>query len=70
MGSGTNSNSFSYTSANQPTNIANSAIVITMTTAGGTPAAAPYLTTITPGTGFTVKAGSGDTSVYQYLRIG
>ncbi|HEX4504540.1 MAG TPA: PA14 domain-containing protein [Alphaproteobacteria bacterium] len=29
VGSGTNSNSFSYTSANQPTNIANSAIVIT-----------------------------------------
>lgn len=49
---------------------ATSQIMFTMKTAGGTPVSAPYVTTITPGTGFTVKAGSGDTSVYNYQIIG
>lgn len=44
----------------------NSLIVFTAKTVGGTPAGAPYVATITPGTGFTVKAASGDTSVYNY----
>jgi hypothetical protein len=49
---------------------ANSVILFGMNTAAGTPAAAPYVTTVTPGTGFTVKAGSGDTSVYNYIILG
>lgn len=49
---------------------ASSVIIFTAQTVAGTPAASPYVATITPGTGFTVKAGSGDTSVYGYLRIG
>ena len=43
-----------------------SSVVITLKTVGGTPAGAPYLATVTPGTGFTVKAVAGDTSVYNY----
>jgi hypothetical protein len=49
---------------------ANSIISITLKTVGGTPAAVPYLATITPGTGFTVKAAAGDTSVYNYNIVG
>lgn len=49
---------------------ANSLILITLKTAAGTPAAQPYPDTITPGVGFTVKAGSGDTSVYNYAILG
>ena len=49
---------------------ANSVIVFTAKTVAGTPSGAPYIATITPGTGFTVKAGSGDTSVYNYRIIG
>jgi len=49
---------------------ANSVIVITLKTVGGTPAGAPYLSAVTAGTGFSVKAAVGDTSVYNYLIIG
>lgn len=49
---------------------ATSAIVFTLGTAGGTVSAAPYVTTITPGTGFTVDTGASDTSVYNYAIIG
>lgn len=45
---------------------ANSNITFTLKTVGGTPAGAPFTATITPGTGFTVKAVAGDTSVYAY----
>lgn len=49
---------------------ANSVIIFTLKTLGGTPTAAPYVATITPGTGFTVKgSASGDTSVYNYLIL-
>ena len=41
-------------------------IAITLLTVGGTPAGAPFLSAITPGTGFSVKAVAGDTSIYQY----
>ena len=48
---------------------ANSIILLTLKTVGGT-VAAPYVATITPGTGFTVNGGGSDTSVYNYLILG
>lgn len=44
--------------------------IFTPGTVAGTPAGQPFVATITPGTGFTVKAVAGDTSVYNFLRIG
>lgn len=44
----------------------NSQINFTLKTVGGTPAGQPFVATITPGTGFTVKAVAGDTSIYNY----
>jgi hypothetical protein len=44
-------------------------INITLKTAGGTPAL-NFISSITPGTGFSVTCGSGDTSTYNYLIIG
>src|SRR5689334_20736370 len=49
---------------------ANSIIIPTLTTVGGTVGALPALKTITAGTGFTVAGTASDTSVYSYLRIG
>jgi hypothetical protein len=49
---------------------ANSIIIPTLTTVGGTVGALPAIKTITPGTGFTIAATASDTSVYAYLRIG
>jgi hypothetical protein len=53
---------------------ANSQILITVKTVGGTPAGAPYLSAITTGAvgtaTFSVKAAAGDTSVYNYTIIG
>lgn len=49
---------------------ANSVVLITLKTVGGTPAGAPFLATVTVGTGFTVKAVAGDTSVYNYIILG
>lgn len=48
---------------------ANSIILLTLKTVGGT-VAAPFVATITPGTGFTVNGGGSDTSVYNYLILG
>lgn len=45
----------------------NSTVDITLKTVGGTVGAVPAIQTITPGTGFTVAATAGDTSVYNYL---
>jgi hypothetical protein len=47
---------------------ANSLILITLKTVGGT-VAAQYVATITPGTGFTVAGGGSDTSTYNYVVI-
>lgn len=48
----------------------NSGIIITLKTVGGTVGnSQPAIKTITPGTGFTVTALSGDTSVYRYIII-
>lgn len=50
---------------------ANSAIIFTLNTVGGTVGnSGPVVKTITPGTGFTVTALASDTSLYNYLRIG
>jgi hypothetical protein len=52
------------------TNItANSVVMFGLKTVGGTPAGAPFMSAVTPGTGFSVKAAAGDTSVYNYLII-
>lgn len=48
---------------------ANSVILFGLKTAGGTPAA-PFMVTVTPGTGFTVNSGGSDTSVYNYWILG
>ena len=48
---------------------AESVIVITLKTVGGTVGETPTILTITPGTGFTVDATAADTSVYNYAVI-
>ena len=48
---------------------ANSSIIITLKTVGGTVGAIPSIKTITPGTGFTVSGTASDTSVYNYKII-
>lgn len=49
---------------------ANSQIVFTLKTVGGTVGAVPSVKTITAGTGFTVAGSASDTSVYNYAIIG
>lgn len=49
---------------------ANSAIVVTLKTVGGTVGAIPAIKTITAGTGFTIAGTASDTSVYNYLILG
>jgi hypothetical protein len=48
---------------------ANSQVLITLKTVGGTVGAQPHVETITPGTGFTVEGTAADTSVYNYAII-
>ncbi len=49
---------------------ANSSIVITLKTVGGTVSpSVPYIATITAGTGFTVTGTASDTSTYNYLIL-
>jgi hypothetical protein len=48
---------------------ANSQVLITLKTVGGTVGAHPQIETITPGTGFTVEGTAGDTSVYNWAVI-
>lgn len=49
---------------------ANSAIVVTLKTVGGTVGAVPAVKTITAGTGFTIAGTASDTSTYNYLILG
>lgn len=49
---------------------ANSVVVFGLKTAGGTISGAPYMFTVTPATGFTVRAGASDTSAYNYWILG
>lgn len=52
----------------EPMVTANSSIVITLKTVGGTVSpSVPYIDTITAGTGFTTKATASDTSTYNYV---
>jgi len=52
------------------TNItANSCVIITLKTVGGTVGAVPAIQTITASTGFTVAGTAGDTSVYNYAIV-
>jgi hypothetical protein len=48
---------------------ANSQVLITLKTVGGTVGAQPHVQTITPGTGLTVVGTAADTSVYNYAII-
>lgn len=48
---------------------ANSNIIFTLKTVGGTVGAYPAIKTITPGTGFTVACTASDTSIYNYRII-
>jgi enoyl reductase-like protein len=48
---------------------ANSNIIFTLKTVGGTVGAMPRCVTITPGTGFNVNCTASDTSVYNYRII-
>lgn len=49
---------------------ANSNILVTLNTVGGTVGAIPAVKTVTPGTGFTIAGTASDTSIYNYLIIG
>ncbi len=49
---------------------ANSVIIFSMKTTGGTVNGGPFLFTVTPGTGFSIKSGSTDTSIYNYIILG
>lgn len=48
---------------------ANSVVVFSLKTIGGT-ASAPFLTAVTPGTGFSVAAAASNTGTYNYQIIG
>lgn len=54
----------------EPKVTANSSVVISLKTVGGTVGALPAIQTITVGTGFTIQGTAADTSIYQYLVIG
>lgn len=49
---------------------ANSIVIFTLKTPGGTVGAYPAIQTITPGTGFHVAGTALDTSTYNYVVIG
>lgn len=46
-----------------------SIISFTLSVVSGTPAGSPYLSAITPGTGFSIKVAVGDTSTYSWKDI-
>jgi len=49
---------------------ADSQVLVTLKTVGGTVGATPAVKTITVGTGFTIAGTASDTSVYNYAIIG
>lgn len=49
---------------------ANSQVLVTLKTVGGTVGAVPSVKTITAATGFTISGTASDTSVYNYAIIG
>ena len=48
---------------------ANTPVIFTLKTVGGTVGAYPSIKTVTAGTGFTVAGTASDTSVYNYWFI-
>lgn len=62
-------NGASNVTVTEPKVTANSAIVITLKTIGGTVGAVPAIKTITAGTGFAVAGTASDSSTYNYLVI-
>ncbi len=48
---------------------ADSVVLITLKTVGGTVGAVPAIQTITPGTGFTVAGTASDTSIYNFVVL-
>jgi hypothetical protein len=48
---------------------ANSVVIITLKTVGGTVGAVPAIQTVTPGTGFTVAGTAADTSDYNFIIL-
>ena len=63
-------NGASYVTVANANLTANSQIIITLGTVGGTVGAIPAVKTVTPGTGFTVAGTASDTSTYLYLILG
>ena len=61
-------NSGTHVTVADPGVTANSVFCFGLKTAGGT-VAAPFVDTVTPGTGFTVNSGGSDTSTYNYLIL-
>lgn len=49
---------------------ANSVVIPSLKTVGGTVGALPVVQTVTPGTGFTIQGTASDTSVYSLLVVG
>lgn len=49
---------------------ADSVVIFTLKTVGGTVGAYPAIQTITVGTGFTIAGTAADTSIYNYTVIG
>ena len=52
-----------------PRTTANTSVIPTLKTVGGTVGAVPAVKTITPGTGFTIAGTASDTSVYNLLIL-
>ena len=60
-------NGASAVTVTEPNITANCVVIITLKTVGGTVSpSTPYITTITPGSGFTVTGTASDTSTYAY----
>lgn len=60
-------NGVSNVTVAEPMVTANSSIIVTLKTVGGTVGAVPAVKTITPGTGFDIAGTASDTSTYNYL---
>lgn len=59
-------NGASAVTVTEPNLTANSVVIFTLKTVGGTVGAYPAIKTVTVGTGFTVACTASDTSVYNY----
>jgi hypothetical protein len=65
-----NANGTTNVSVSDTSVTANSVVILTLKTAGGSAIIGPaYVFSLTPGTGFSIKSQVGDTSTYNYLII-